>query len=183
MNLTFTLAHQGSTTHRMSDLTYDYIQSQKPIVVHSNWYGHAMNREGDYVGVPIDPSRAAGELWTDRWGVVVSPWSKMHQHNRSRPCVHSLRIPGQCELFGADWVRDLSWQPTLYRLGAEPVIASRVEDVVTIAFDVVGPLDHCHRKPGRLLDANRWAYRMFPVIFDDKPGEVYEHIWLGVWPD
>jgi hypothetical protein len=170
-------------TTRLHKSTEDHIWASEPVVVHTNYLRHAPDRRGNIVPVPIDPTRDAGELWTDRYGIVLGSDSKMHRQNKSRACVHAIKVPMPTELFGVGWVRQLGWQPTLYSLGACPVIASRIEDLVTLAFDVVGPVEGCRLKPGPLQEANRWTYRMRPIVFDDKPGEVYSSAWLGIWPD
>jgi hypothetical protein len=167
----------------MPDIVRRHIEAREPVVVHTNWGGHAPDARGNLVPVPIDPSRDAGEMWTDNYGVVEGSHSKLHRRNGSRPCVHAIKVPAPTELFSISWVRQLGWQPALYTIGSCPVIACRVEDLVTLAFDVVGPVLYCHRRPGPLVDANRWTYRMHPFIFDDRPDEVYPTCWLGVWPD
>ena len=124
--------------------------------------------------------------FTTQFGKVEGhPIARSHSTGASRPCCHALETPLSQELFSREWVARMSWYPTLYRLGAgTPVIASRHFDLVTIAFDVIGPISTCSHVPGRLEDRNRFSYRLFPMRFwDDPEGAVFDRCWLGVWPD
>ena len=162
------------------------ILARDPVVVHTNWTGQHLppDKHGVMRMDPVDPSRAAGELWVDKVGTVTGAHSKLHRaQSGSRFCVHSLKEPAPAEFFGAQWTRDLRWQPVLYHLGASPVIASRNEGIVTLSFDCIGPVAHCKLRPGRLSDAHQFKYRMHRIIFDDKPDEVDPGFWLGMWVD
>lgn len=130
------------------------------------------------------------EFWTDKFGPVHSPHTKAHngferdlELKVPRPCVHAIEPPAKTMFFVKDWALKLWWQPTVLADGSCPVVAARHHDIVTVAFDCIGPVDNCHNRPTDLPQAYRWAYTMFPVVLDDKPDEVFETCWLGVWID
>jgi hypothetical protein len=153
------------TTEVVEPEWMQHIRSLEPVVVHTNWSGK-------------------NDLWVDGIGEVRGAQSKSHRtRDRSRDCVHSLRPPAPCEFFGADWARQLVWMPVLYKLGPNPVIASRTNNLVTISFDRIGATRNCDHHPGKLRNAYRFVYTLRPFIFDDKPDEVVPHFWLGTWVD
>jgi hypothetical protein len=155
----------------------EVINRRDPVVVHVPKYEVTRDDEGKLIdSKPID----GGEFWTDNYGVPSGHITRTHPCGKYRPCVHAIEIPRQCAMFSSDWVLGLGWQPTLYK---QQFIAARRSDIVVVGFDVVGPLDHCANHPTVLPDSNRWTYKMFPMIFDDRPDEVFPRAWLGIWND
>ena len=125
------------------------------------------------------------DLFTTEYGPVEGhPRVQSHSANQAgRPCCHALEPPIRCELFAAEWAAQMRWQPTLYKYGAGmPVIASRKFDIVTLAFDVIGPTQRCSHTPMRLEERNKFCYKLFPFRFWDED-EVFTRALLGVWPD
>lgn len=127
------------------------------------------------------------DWYTDQFGRVEGqPRGKSHRYNQNgRPCVHALNPLLRCELFGRSWVAQLGWQPCLYKniLGHDGhVIAARRDDIVTVAFDVIGPLHNCTHQPLKLEERNKFYYKLFPFRFDDQD-DIFDRAWLGVWPD
>lgn len=156
----------------------------KPIVVHCNWTGkHIEDEYGNLHCQLKDPGMP--DFWTDDYGQVVGcPDGAAHLVPNTRTCVHLLEEPAPCNLFSIDWLKQLDWRPTLYTVGRiPPVIASRVGLNVTLAWDIVGPIEDCHNRPTCIEQRNKWVYALHPLIFDDKPDETHDHIYVGVWPD
>jgi hypothetical protein len=124
------------------------------------------------------------EFRCNEFGVVHS-WKPglQHTHNlggASRPCVHRDEPMPRTQLFGTDWVRSLCWQLVLTD-GQYPVMACRKQDLVTIAFDRIGPVLGCTNKPNGQKPENRWQYRLYPIHWWDI-GDA-NNVLLGVWPD
>lgn len=132
------------------------------------------------------------EVWNDgkklrckEFGVVEG-WHTLQQTSHpvgnSRNCAHRLDPMPALQLFGSDWLRELHWQPTL--IAWTPVIASRADGVVMLAFDVMGPVKDCHNRPHRdtrrIPDENRWYYKLYPIRWRDQPDAPVDHILLGV---
>jgi len=137
---------------------------------------------------PIVIRDDGNDWYTEEFGIVQGrPEVRSHRPRGqgNRPCVHALREPLQCELFGRDWVAGLGWQLVLYReTGNNYVIASRRDELVTVAFDVIGSTRHCYHIPTQLDARNKFCYRLFPCRFeDDADDRPFASCWLGVWPD
>ena len=117
-------------------------------------------------------------LWTCKHGEVGTPDSAMHGRGPNRSCIHTLAEPPGCMLFGRDWVNRLLWQPCLYT-DWHPVIASRKDNTVTLAFDRIGPTKGCRNRETRLIGSNRFTYTMFGMRWHDNE-KPWNMAWLGV---
>ena len=119
------------------------------------------------------------DCYTDAFGRVYD-WQASqhvchHPPGHSRMCVHRLTPPQPVILMGTDWVTQLHWQMRL----ADFALASRVADVVTVAFDVIGPTTGCHHKT-RQKPENRWQYRLYHMRWWDQD-DLSDQVVLGVW--
>jgi hypothetical protein len=102
-----------------------------------------------------------------------------HQHGPSRPCIHRFEPMPSNVLFSYCWVHDLHWQLHI----AHDVMAGRTADVVTMAFDVIGPILGCHNnKTNFRKPENLWHYRLYHMRWWDED-DLSERVVLGVWPD
>lgn len=162
-----------------------------PIIVHVPEIERFKDDEGNLKSRPIGPDR----FWTDDYGVIGAERSAAHQRGPGRPCVHLLEGPYHCEFLGAAWINQLSWQPAIYSYGqkvnngtavshgAHTLIACRRGDIFTLGFDVVGPIAGCRRLATKLDEANKFYYRLHPIIFDDQPDEIFDRAYIGVQVD
>lgn len=108
------------------------------------------------------------QVYCDQFGPIAS-WTptlqRAHGAGAMRPCVHRTHPMEPVVLFEAEWVLHLHWQLCLDR--SVPVIASRHVDVVTLAFDVIGPVGECSH-PVRHKPENRWDYRLYHLRWWDQ---------------
>lgn len=87
----------------------------------------------------------------------------VHEPGAGRPCVHLLESPPpECVSFNAAAVARLNWQPVI----SGDLIASRVGDVLTLAFDYLGaipPYGYRQHYPigGRLDPTRQWRYQLY----------------------
>jgi hypothetical protein len=101
-----------------------------------------------------------------------------HQHGPSRPCLHRFEPMPPCVFLSHNWVTDLHWQLHI----RNDVMAARTADIVTMAFDVIGPVPGCRNKTNFHKPENIWHYRLYHMRWwneDDDSGRIV----LGVWPD
>lgn len=158
----------------------------EPVLVHVAHSHHERDEHGNYILVYDEPLPYGEDysLWHSTYGPVQGyPSARMHGNGNRRPCVHALEAPMRVNLFAADWVAELNWQPRLCFSGSDCVcIASRQDHIVTVAFDVIGPTKGCGHKPGVLGAQNKWVYEMHPLRFDDMD-DIYPGVYAGVWPD
>lgn len=142
----------------------------------------------DILAIPTD--RQTVKIWMDNRDMSlhcmafgrVHDWTprlqKSHEGRGSgRVCVHRLEPLPPTQLLCADWVSGLSWQPQVIVKNA-PVIASRVGDVVTLAFDVIGPTADCIRELPPIAE-NRCSYRLYRMQWWDEDAPA-DNVLLGV---
>jgi hypothetical protein len=84
-------------------------------------------------------------------------------------------------LFAADWLHQLDWRARICG-DKRAVIARRVNDVVTLAFDVIGPTEDCHHNPNRHKPENSWSYQLYRMRWWDDEN-LFDSVLLGVWPE
>lgn len=142
------------------------------------------SREPIIVNMPKWPG---GGTITCKYGTVATPYTKFHEcitdKRVYRPCVHALESPPPVTLWSIDDTLQLGWQPRIITHWANPCIAARRNDVVTVAFDCIGEMAGCKNQPTKLPEQHRWSYKLFPFIWSDVPGKVESNVWLGVWND
>lgn len=125
----------------------------------------------------IDVFSKDNSLYTNVFGEVY-PWRRRdqdaHLPANSRICTHRLKPMPATQLFGDEWLRQLS--PQLSITGWAPVWGALNNGVVTLGFDMVGPVEDCINIPGALPE-NHWNYKLYPVRVE---GIATEHVLLGV---
>lgn len=126
-------------------------------------------------------------FYCNEFGLVHS-WAPSlqcgHRWGSSRTCVHRTEPMPHTMLFGTDWLRQLDWRSTLLDTPNCPVIAACTGDIVTVAFDVIGPIQangyRCAKLPRQ--PEHCWAYRLHPLRWWDEENPC-DNVYLGVWPD
>jgi hypothetical protein len=98
-----------------------------------------------------------------------------HQHGPSRPCLHRFAPMPSRVLFSHDWVAGLHWQLHI----ANNVMAARTADMVTLAFDVIGPVLGCCNKTNFHKPPNVWQYRLYHIRWWDDD-DLSDRVVLGV---
>jgi hypothetical protein len=101
-----------------------------------------------------------------------------HRHGHNRPCVHRFEPMPPAVLLSADWVAHLHWQMHI----ANNVMAARTSDVLTMAFDVIGPVLGCKNRPHGRKPENRWQYRLYHMRWWDED-DYSDRVVLGVRAD
>jgi hypothetical protein len=117
-------------------------------------------------------------LHTNEFGEIL-PWRRQHQDAHpcegSRACTHRLEPMPTTQLFGEDWLRQLD--PKLTIVGWTPAVLAALKDgVVTLGFDVIGPVEGCTHVPGALPE-HCWNYALYPVTVE---GIATDYVLLGV---
>jgi hypothetical protein len=115
---------------------------------------------------------------------MVHDWQPaLHvKHNRwggcHKSCVHRLQPMEKTQLLCPDWISKLGWQPQVVEKHA-PVIASRVGDTVTLAYDAIGPTIRCTNRAGEELPQHRYSYQLFRMRWWDEDAPSL-NVLLGV---
>lgn len=149
----------------------------------------------DRVIVPLDRpvihvlrDETDNELYCNEFGKIDGWHPGQHcGHTRggaARICVHRLCDMERTTLFGQEWVAQLHWWATMIA-GRNPVIASRTGDVVSLMFDVIGPIKHgAYRCQGVGHDKpkHKFIYQLHRIQFWDEENPC-DKMYLGVWPD
>lgn len=125
----------------------------------------------------------------ERHGFIVSEFgqvenlrSEMHYVGTGRPCVHAVRVPMVFAVIRSV-VDSLHWQPRLFDGDPKcPCIASIRDGVLTLAFDVLGPVppnegQRRHRKGE--CPVYRYHFELHPVKWWDED-EPLADVFLAV---
>jgi hypothetical protein len=123
----------------------------------------------------------ANRLRCNEFGAIhTAVRSTLHRVGNRRACVHVPSPLPHTMFFSTSWLAQFDWRSVIVERDY-PCIASRTGDILTMAFDAVGPVTGCRNKC-RDVPEHRWAYRLHPFRWwdDDNPCDT---AYLGVWPD
>lgn len=119
-----------------------------------------------------------------QYGKIDTPSTAFHgfvgNGSGVRQCFHALKPLPPVVLFGADAILDIGPMPYMHT-ATWPCILSRHGDLVTMAFDRVGPIGACHRRPRTpFRPMVIQEYRLSPVQWWDEYTPTHTML-LGVW--
>jgi hypothetical protein len=118
--------------------------------------------------------------WNPAQHLVHQPRSGNHGVVPCRVCIHRAEPMPPAQLFGTDWLSQFHWQTTVEpRCG---VIISRSIDTVTLAFDVIGPVNGCEHIPNGEPPVHRWRYTLYRLRWEDETDPA-PSLLLGVTDD
>ena len=131
---------------------------------------------------PMANLRIRGEYIVSEYGAVEELRSEIHQPGTGRPCIHAVRVPIVFAVTQSV-VESLHWQPRIFDGDSKaPCIASIRSGVLTIAFDMIGPVPpnegHRTHRQGE-SPPYRYEFNLHPVRWFDED-EPMDGLFLAV---